>query len=94
MFNFNGYGFIIAELENGEQIKCKASLKAKGEYIEWFEPAPVEWMYGWTESEYEIDEDTIEIVYPEEFVLENGEDGEGKLVKFIKDIDIEWEVER
>lgn len=90
--DFDGYGVILAELVNGEQVECRTLLRAKGEYRKWFEPEPVEWIYGRIESEYEIDYDTVEILYPDEYTLMNGEDGDGILKKFIKEIDVEWEV--
>lgn len=58
---------ILAELTDGQVIVCKTELQAEGNYREWYEPAPCEWMYGWTESEQDIDQETITALYPDEF---------------------------
>ncbi len=68
MAKFIAYNVKVqAELSTGHIITCTTALKANGYYREWHESAPCEWMYGWTESESYIDEDTIEPIYADEF---------------------------
>lgn len=94
MASFTGYGKVQAELTNGQIIECETSLCASGDYREWYEPAPCEWMYGWTESEQDIDEDSIEAHYPDEFECETEYPAEVKIQRIIKVLeDIDWEVE-
>ena len=85
---------ILAGLSNGHIIECRTFLKAYGNYREWYEPAPVEWMYGWTESDQEIDQETIEVLYPDEFDTDF-DIPEGILINSIIEIleDIDWEVQ-
>lgn len=85
---------VQAELTNGLVIECETALKASGDYREWFEPAPVEWMYGWTESEQEIDDDSIEPLYAEEFETDLKIPESVKIKQIIKVLEIpDWEVQ-
>lgn len=94
MANFIGEGKIQAELSTGHIITCTTHLKAEGYYHEWYEPAPYEWMYGRTESEADIDESTIEPLYPDEFEEENGFFPGATITKIIKVLEEpEWEVQ-
>lgn len=94
MADFKGYGKVQAELTNGEIIECETSLIASGDYREWFEPAPVEWMYGWTESDYEIDDGSIKAEHPDEFESEKEYPENIKIKSIVKVIDdIDWEVQ-
>lgn len=91
---FTGEGKVLAELSNGDIIECFTYLTATGNYASWFEPAPVEWMYGWTEVEFDIDENSIEPMYPDEFDTDAEYPAGIKIVKIINILsDVDWEVE-
>lgn len=91
---FTGYGRVLAEITGGDLIECETLLTAQGEYARWFEPAPVEWMYGWTEVEFDIDEDTIEPMFPDEFEADTEYPVGIKIVKIINILsDVDWDVE-
>lgn len=94
MATFTGFGKVQAKLSNGLIIECETALIAEGDYREWYEPAPVEYMYGWTESEQEIEEDSIEARYPDEFECDEDIPDNVKIDEVIKVLeDIDWEVE-
>lgn len=68
---YTGTGKIKA-LENGKEITCKTKLSVYG--VEWWESYPEDWMGSY--KEYDLDNKTYEILYPNEYSYENGEDGE------------------
>lgn len=85
---------VLAELSNGQIIQCKTALQASGDYQEWYEPAPVEWMYGWTESEQEIDQETITALYPGEFETDYNIPENITISKIIEVLEpTDWEVQ-
>lgn len=85
---------VLAELSTGHIITCKTYLKADGDYREWHESAPCEWMYGWTESEIDINESSIEVLYPDEFEEEKGFFPGATITKIIKVLkEPDWEVQ-
>lgn len=85
---------IQAELSTGHIVTCTTSLKAEGAYREWYEPAPCEWMYGHTESEADIDENTIEVLYPDEFEADIEYMSGSKITKVLQLLEEpEWEVQ-
>lgn len=79
---------VVAELTNGLTVECETQLKASGKYWE-------EWMDGWFEADYEIDEETIEAFG--QIVLDDENLAIGDDVKIKRIVDIaempEWEVE-
>lgn len=85
---------VQAELSDGQTIECETQLKASGDYKEWYEPAPVEYMHGWTESEQDIDEDSIEPLYADEFDTELEIPESVKIERIIKVLEEpDWEVQ-
>lgn len=85
---------VLAELSNGQIVQCKTALHAYGDYREWYEPAPVEWMYGWTESEQEIDQETITALYPNEFETDTQVPENATISTIIEVLEaVDWEVQ-
>ena len=85
---------IQAELSTGHIITCITDLKAYGSYVEWHETGPCEWMYGWTESDYDIDEATIEPLYADEFDSNIDYKPGATIAKIIQILENpEWEVQ-
>lgn len=95
---FIGYGKVLVELENGEQIECKTSLRTYANYREWWENMHPDNLPGYSQlfSQDDIDEDNvekIEILYPDEYTIDNKDFSEPKIKKLIKCIDVDWEVQ-
>lgn len=85
---------VLAELSNGQIVQCMTALQANGDYREWYEPAPCEWMYGWTESEQDIDQETITALYPEEFETDEEIPENATISTIIEVLDeVDWEVQ-
>lgn len=96
MAKFEGFGVVIAELENGQEIKCRTTLVAYGSYRKWYEERHPD-NIGWYETcvEMNVDEEDVEAKYPDEYeVYDYDIDFQDINIKSIKQIlsDIDWEV--
>lgn len=92
MAKFEGHGIVIAELENGQEIKCKTMLVAYGSFQKWYEERHPD-NIGWYETCIEIEIDEIEVKYPDEYEVYDI-DFQDINIKSIKQIlsDVDWEV--
>ena len=92
MQKLEGIGLVIAELENGQEIKCKTSLVGYGYYKEWREDMHPDGI-GWYETFIEVEINEVEAKYPNEYG-NNEIDFQDIRIKSIKQVlsDVDWEV--
>ena len=68
MTKFQGLGIVIAELENGQEIKCKTMLETNGKI--WQEDMHPDNL-GYYQTFIEVNESQIEAKYPDEYGIDD-----------------------
>lgn len=92
MDTMQGTGTVIAELDNGQEIKCQTMLTGYGQFRQLQEDRHPDGI-GWYETITEVNIDEVEATYPDEYGIAEIEKQEIE-IKSIKQVlsDVNWEV--